>query len=231
MQTEPTSSRIDDASAASLQNQGPGEALWEPEPEDGGWKYDRFTGRKVWQISDKNPPEKNLEVFVKSLRDRIKPALQQGDVKMLCELDRKIAEQMAEWKLPADVSKLTYARNGGLDITSEEQGGNGHFHLVDLGRSVVTNVPCHPCGESYGIDDGSTSLWVGHNSSQHGVGWSLIRYDSNDYSQQFDVISTEEQFSNLNDLGVYCIAQSYINATPRPELPTPHQPAQDIALG
>ena len=201
------------------------------EPLTGEWSYCRFTGRQIWQISDKNPPEKNLEVFVKSLSRSICSALRRGDLTKLCELDRQIAGAMGKFKITADASRLTYARNSGLDITSEEQGGNGHFHLVDLGRSVVTNVPCHPCGESYGIDDGTTSLWVGHNSSQHGVGWSLIRYDSNDYSQQFDVISTEEQFSNLNDLGVYCIAQSYINATPRPELPTAHQPAQDIALG
>ena len=197
------------------------------EPSTGALRYCRFTGRPIWAISDKNPPVTNLELFVASLSQSIRSALQRGDLTELRELDRKIAEQMAKWKLAADASKLTYPQNGGLDITSDDQLGNGHFYVADLGPSKVQNVPCHPCGESYGIDGGSTTLWVGHNSSQHGVGWSLIQYHSNDYSQQFDRNRTEGLFTNLHDLGAYCIARSYFKATPRPELPTPDQAAFD----
>jgi hypothetical protein len=140
-------------------------------------------------------------------------SLKTGDLAELERIDGIVTSSAVEMGLKYDPTQTGYATPCPLDVVREEEGEPLCLKIGGLGRSESTSAPTHsPSGLEYGIEGGTSSLWLAAKATPASIGWSLIELHSNDYSDQFNTAHTVHSSTKLSELGKY-IEQSNLFRT------------------
>ncbi|HOC01122.1 MAG TPA: hypothetical protein PKM43_20530, partial [Verrucomicrobiota bacterium] len=136
---------------------------------------------------------------IEHLEDRLTPAILSNDKPSLLKLDEEIRAALSRFGIEQDPAQVAYPNPVQDGVVGDPGEGEATFHISLSGR--FNGQSTHGMAGVHGLQDGTNRLHLAARANKNGIGWSIIEYHSNEYSEEYNDAWTQAEATSLVEIG------------------------------
>ncbi len=136
---------------------------------------------------------------IEHLEDRLTTAILSNDKPSLLKLDEEIRAALSRFGIEQDPAQVAYPNPVQDGVVGDPGEGEATFRISLSGR--FNGQSTHGMAGVHGLQDGTNRLHLAALVNKDGIGWSIIEYHSNEYSEEYNDAWTQAEATSLVEIG------------------------------